>query len=527
MKHLNILALVLITSVLSAQSPLTTTYAGGNGQSGNMFDIKALNTLTVDSFNVNLDAGTWNLEVYTLPANTQYLADVNNPAAWTLIASYNNVISNGPNVATPLPCGLNVTVNAGDFQAFYVTVTNGTSINYTNGTTTGALFTSNADMEFYEGSGLAYPFTANFNPRVWNGDINYTLGSTGGPCLIPWQVNGSDLDLNMDGLQNTPFGGPISLTVPAGTVATYTLSSPDTTLDGMPYEVILQLNGAAVPNLGLLPTEPINVDPFQVNSILLFNGLFNNAFGTLSLPVAAPLGEMDAQAVVLAPASPDGFRTSAATCHVGVPFNLALGNGAVCNPAAVVEVQGDDTSVQEMLVDAGGNPWTYMHYGVGYTSVFVNANGNVTFGAGSGDFSETEAELLANEPRIAPLWRDFSPNVSGTVSFFQDAATGSFEACWNQVPEFGIVNASDFLVLASPGIVTCDFGALGATEGIVGMSPGGGLSAATGIDLGVANNVITAGDAAFEVFDATNALDLSTFKVDFITDAAGNPILQL
>ena len=187
-------AALAVATVLPAQS-LTTTFQGGNGQSGNMFDIKALVGLTVDSFDVNLDAGTWDLEVYALPANTPYLPDVNNAAAWGApLAQVFGVVSNGANVATPLNLTLGLPVAPGNIQAFYVTVTNGTSINYTNGSVTGSLYASNAEMEFYEGSGLAYAFSANFNPRIFNGTIYYTAApgqatkeSYGGSCDFPSQ----------------------------------------------------------------------------------------------------------------------------------------------------------------------------------------------------------------------------------------------------------------------------------------------------------------------------------------------------
>ena len=177
---LKFLSIAVIGASLAAQSPLTTTFASNNGQSGNMFDIVATNAagITVKSFDVNLDVGTWDLEVYTLPSGTPYLPDVNNAAAWTLVGSAAGVVSNGLNIATPLPICVNTFVPAATTQAFYVTVTNGTSMNYTNGTTTGALYTSNADLEFYEGAGMSYPFGSNFNPRIFNGNIYYDLGDT-------------------------------------------------------------------------------------------------------------------------------------------------------------------------------------------------------------------------------------------------------------------------------------------------------------------------------------------------------------
>ena len=193
-KTLLSVAALAVAAVLPAQS-LTTTFTSNNGQSGNMFDVKALVGLTIDSFDVNLDAGTWDLEVYALPANTPYLPDVNNAAAWgSPIASVTGVVSNGPNVATPLNLTLGLPVAGGSIQAFYVTVTNGTAMNYTNGSVTGALYASSPELEFYEGSGLAYPFNANFNPRVWNGTIYYTSApgqatkeSYGASCDFPSQ----------------------------------------------------------------------------------------------------------------------------------------------------------------------------------------------------------------------------------------------------------------------------------------------------------------------------------------------------
>ena len=103
-KTLVSLAAVAAAALLPAQS-LTTTLTSNNGQAGNMFDVKALVGLTIDSFDVNLDAGTWDLEVYALPSNTPYLPDVNNAAAWgSPIASVTGVVSNGFNGGSTLAC---------------------------------------------------------------------------------------------------------------------------------------------------------------------------------------------------------------------------------------------------------------------------------------------------------------------------------------------------------------------------------------------------------------------------------------
>ena len=59
MKFLRMCKAVALTALLSiaalpamAQS-LTTTYAGGNGQNGNIFDLTPSANLTIDSFDIN------------------------------------------------------------------------------------------------------------------------------------------------------------------------------------------------------------------------------------------------------------------------------------------------------------------------------------------------------------------------------------------------------------------------------------------------------------------------------------------
>ena len=160
---------------------LTTTFASNNGQAGNMFDLRPLTDIVLDSFDVNLDSGTWDLEIWTSNVGS-HVGVEQDASQWTLIASYSGVTSNGPDVPTPLGGCLELVLTAGSTQGFYVTVSNGTSINYTNSAlSVGSLFTSNTDLEFYAGTGNVYAFGGVFggatSSRIWNGNINYTTGS--------------------------------------------------------------------------------------------------------------------------------------------------------------------------------------------------------------------------------------------------------------------------------------------------------------------------------------------------------------
>ncbi len=157
---------------------LTTTLAGGNSQNGNMFDIVAKNNITIDSFEVNptVAAGTAvTVEIYERAGT--YVGSETTAANWTLVGSA-QVTANGSGVPTPVPVNVGVTVPATQRHAFYVTISSGQTLNYTNGGGVGTLEAENADLQFFEGVGKSYPFGGTFTPRVWNGVINYTVCST-------------------------------------------------------------------------------------------------------------------------------------------------------------------------------------------------------------------------------------------------------------------------------------------------------------------------------------------------------------
>ncbi len=161
---------------------LTTTFAGGNGNFGNMFDINAVTDVTLNSFDINADTGaTFDVEVYAKTGTwVGFEAD---PSAWTLIGTAVGVVSNGDGVATPLNLSLDYVMEAGETHAFYITPTDFSTggLNYTNGTGTGNVFASDANIEFLEGAARGYPFSGStFQPRVFNGNIHYTTGGGSG-----------------------------------------------------------------------------------------------------------------------------------------------------------------------------------------------------------------------------------------------------------------------------------------------------------------------------------------------------------
>lgn len=164
----------------------------------------------------------------------------------------------------------------------------------------------------------------------------------------------------------------------------------------------------------------------------------------------------------------------------------------------------DDSTLQVLFQNG-----MFTFYGVAYPDLWINSNGNITFGAGDTDFTSSEAEMLANAPRLAPCWDDFSPNIAGQITYQEDAATGTVSVAWVGVPHFG-AGAGDLnsfcatLELVTGNITvfwdTLDLNGGISVDQIVGISPGGNLSGANNIDLSVPFPGVNAMDAVYEDF---------------------------
>jgi hypothetical protein len=134
---------------------------------------------------------------------------------------------------------------------------------------------------------------------------------------------------------------------------------------------------------------------------------------------------------------------------------------------------GDDP-LADPSVEVGLATFAFPFQGTNWSSMFVNDNGNVTFGAASGDFSETVLELRAGPPRIAPLWDDLNV-VNGLV--IAEENDGELQIHFVSVPEFLATGTNYFTVkLDRTGNIAIDYGAINRSDGIVGVSEGGGAA---------------------------------------------------
>jgi hypothetical protein len=178
---------------------------------------------------------------------------------------------------------------------------------------------------------------------------------------------------------------------------------------------------------------------------------------------------------------------------------------------------GDDGNVRL------GLPFTYEICGQEFGDVYVNANGNLTFGAPSSDFSESAADMLNGPPRIAGLWDDLNPNTGGAVYYM--TSNNTFTVTWDQLPEFFNTGSNTFSIELKQGSsqVTVDYGDLSATDGLAGVSCGAALTGGLEpqIEINDSPNRTTHnfnGDTAlYEVFSFSNPNDLANYSVKYNT----------
>jgi hypothetical protein len=171
-----------------ADVSLVTSSATQAAQAGNMFNIKAINPITINSFDIRANIGapeSHSYEVYYKTGGFQgsqfAIGD------WTLVGS-TTLIANSAATLTPLNLSLGIAVAPGDTVAFCIFATDGSSIVFENGSAVGSLWSSDSNLEFYEGYLTGYPFTGVASPFVFNGNIVYNA-----PVLFDGNFDCSDV----------------------------------------------------------------------------------------------------------------------------------------------------------------------------------------------------------------------------------------------------------------------------------------------------------------------------------------------
>ncbi len=143
------------------------------------------------------------------------------------------------------------------------------------------------------------------------------------------------------------------------------------------------------------------------------------------------------------------------------------GDGVEPGAGEPIEI-GDDVSRAFEL------PFEFPFLGQRYRQLFLNSDGNFTFG--EGDSASTERGLerfLSGPPRIALFFADLDPSAGGQVRVL--SVPDRFVVTWDAVPEWGEEAPNTLQIEIVPdGTIYMRYGAvMNAGSGIVGVAPGG------------------------------------------------------
>ena len=162
---------------------------------------------------------------------------------------------------------------------------------------------------------------------------------------------------------------------------------------------------------------------------------------------------------------PDGsgdFYRGCAEGNTALPTDPTGGSSFSFSPSS------DDGYAQVSLT--GGH--TVSLYGTAYSSFYVGTNGYITFGSGDTEYDDTTA-LHFGQPRVSALFDDLDPSSGGSVTYKQLA--DRVAVTWQNVPEWSSGGSNTFQIeLFFDGQIHISYRAIGATDGIAGLSAGEG-----------------------------------------------------
>lgn len=364
--------------------------------------------------------------------------------------------------------------------------------------------------------GFSFPFYGTTYSSVYvNADGNLTFGSSDDKSedrskarfltLAP-RIAALYADLNPAGGGKVVFGkqGPDSFYVRWDAVPLYKQTGGNT------VTVALDPSGAITVTMGTVKGSAFIVG--------VSRGGAGNAANESDLSASASLPYGGTNAVFEVYGSGKTFDLA------GKTFSFTTdGAGPGPGPAPASETTlalGDDDSAKVAL------GFSFPFFGKTYTDVYVNADGNLTFGAGdSATETRSATRFLTGAPRIAALYADLDPSAGGVVSHRKDTSD-SLTITYKGVRLWGKSTTQTAIVtLTADGLVTVSYESVGGSSFVVGVSQGGAGNSASETDLSAYGGVIPFGGttAVYQVFGSGKTFDLSGKTVTFSTETSDDP----
>jgi uncharacterized protein (TIGR03437 family) len=172
--------------------------------------------------------------------------------------------------------------------------------------------------------------------------------------------------------------------------------------------------------------------------------------------------------------------TAAIALHYGYAV-IDSGYDAAAAAAGTALAALDDDDTRQLTL-----PFAFPFFGVTYSQIFVNSDGNLTFTAGdSASTDRSLGRMTAGPPRISPLFDDLDPALTaGGVRVLADATR--VVVSWVSVPEWqtsGIGPRQTFQARLYPdGRIEFSYSGIDAASAAVGIAPGNLQGSTTLVD---------------------------------------------
>eukprot|EP00549_Striatella_unipunctata_P000525 CAMPEP_0118678302 /NCGR_PEP_ID=MMETSP0800-20121206/3136_1 /TAXON_ID=210618 ORGANISM="Striatella unipunctata, Strain CCMP2910" /NCGR_SAMPLE_ID=MMETSP0800 /ASSEMBLY_ACC=CAM_ASM_000638 /LENGTH=908 /DNA_ID=CAMNT_0006574129 /DNA_START=218 /DNA_END=2944 /DNA_ORIENTATION=- len=169
---------------------LSTLRNGGNGQAGNMFNVRAKMNVMITSYDIHTTSKDEDeaVEIYVRPG--VFYGHENSENGWKKICD-TKVRAQGTGEWTHVPQNTvtPIEMKPGEVWSFYVTL-HSSRIRYSNGNRLGGIVSDTPQLTVFEGVGKSYKFGRTFSPRIWNGRmffkvLNNATGRSGASGALP------------------------------------------------------------------------------------------------------------------------------------------------------------------------------------------------------------------------------------------------------------------------------------------------------------------------------------------------------
>lgn len=156
----------------------------------------------------------------------------------------------------------------------------------------------------------------------------------------------------------------------------------------------------------------------------------------------------------------------------------------------------DDGSVSQPL------GFVFPFFGVMRNTIFINANGNLTWAGASADATESLADMIMASPRIAALWDDLNLSTvpeGGGLFLRRDA--DRLVITWNKVPQSGSTDSNTFQVtLFADGAIELAYNGISTADALVGISRGANEFNLRAVDFSAITSLTGSRDGVAEKF---------------------------